>query len=247
MKTKNVILFVSALLIMSNVNYAQPDRKTNNKGVDAFVSGNYAEAEVNFKKGLEKAPDSFIANFNHGDALYKQERYDEAVSSYKAALGNADNDFLKAKIHHNIGNSLLKSDKIQESIDAYKTALKHNPDDDDTKYNLSYALSMLNNEDQDQQQDQNKDQQDKNDQNQQDQQNKDQNQDQENNDQQQNQPQPQDQESQQDNLKQRQQQEAKISKEDAERILEALKNNEKDLQKELRKKTGRPVKTDKDW
>lgn len=240
-------LIISILII--SISYAQPDRSTNNKGVDAFESGEFAEAETNFKKGVEKAPNSFIANFNHGDALYKQKRYDEAISSYKAALGDVNDDLRTAKIYHNIGNALLKSNKIQESIEAYKTALKHNPDDDDTKYNLSYALSLLDNQNQNQQQqNQNQDKQDKNDQDQQNQnQNQDQNKDQQKNDQQQNQPQPKDQETQQDNLKQPQQQEAKISKEDAERILEALKNNEKDLQKELRRKTGRPVKTDKDW
>lgn len=245
---KIFLVFLFLFLISFADNYAQPDRSTNNKGVDAFESGNFSDAEASFRKGLEKAPGNFISNFNLGDALYKQERYDEAISSYNSALGDADNDLRKAKIHHNIGNALLKSNKIQESIEAYKTALKHNPDDADTKYNLSYALSLLNNQDQNQQQNQNKSNQDKNDQNQQ---NQNQNQDQQKNDQknneQQNQPQPKDQESQQDNLKQPQQQEAKISKEDAERILEALRNNEKELQKELRKKTGRPVKTDKDW
>lgn len=245
MISKINILFILLFIITINI-FAQPDRKINNQGVNAFESGNFADAELNFKKGLEKAPENFIANFNHGDALYKQERYDEAISSYKTAIGDADNDLRLAKIHHNIGNALLKSNKIQESIDSYKTALKHNPDDADTKYNLSYALSLLDNQDQNQQQqDQNKDKQDNQDQNKQDQQN--QNQDEQKKDQQQNQPQPKDQETQQDNLKQPRQQEAKISKEDAERILEALKNNEKDLQKELRKKTGRPVKTDKDW
>lgn len=244
MKLRNlfILLLISSLC---SVSLAQPDRKTNNRGVDEFESGNFTEAEINFKKGIEKAPDSFIANFNHGDALYKQERYDEAISSYKAALGDAADDLRRAKIHHNIGNSLIKSNKIQESIEAYKTALKHNPDDADTKYNLSYALSLLNNQEQNQQQ-QNQNQQDKNNQDQQNQQNQDQNKEQQNNDQQ-NQPQPKDQQTQQDNLKQPQQQETQISKEDAERILEALRNNEKDLQKELRKKTGKPVKTDKDW
>ena len=247
MSLKKIILLVFTFIISVVITgFAQPDRSTNNRGVDAFESGNFNEAEINFKKGLEKAPDSFISNFNHGDALYKQERFDEAISSYKAALGDASDDIRRAKVHHNIGNSLLKSNKIQESIESYKTALKHNPDDADTKYNLSYALSLLNNQDQNKQQDKNQDNQNKNDQNQQ---NQDQNQDQDQqkNEQQQNQPQPKDQETQQDNLKQPQQQEAKISKEDAERILEALRNNEKDLQKELRKKTGRPVKTDKDW
>ena len=154
-----------------------------------------------------------------------------------------------AKVYHNIGNSLLKSNKIEQSVEAYKNALKFNPNDQDTKYNLSYALEMLKNKDKD------KNKQDKNDQNKKDQDKKDQeqqNQDQKNKDQnkqdQQQNPQPKDQESKQDNTKQPQQpKEQKISKDEAQRILDAIKNNEKDLQKLLRKKTGKVKKTDKDW
>jgi Ca-activated chloride channel homolog len=81
MSLKKIILPVFIFIIsVVMTGFAQPDRSTNNRGVDAFESGNFNEAEINFKKGLEKAPDSFISNFNHGDALYKQERFDEAIS-----------------------------------------------------------------------------------------------------------------------------------------------------------------------
>ena len=153
----------------------------------------------------------------------------------------------KAKIHYNVGNSLLKSQKLDESIEEYKESLKLNPNDQEVKYNLSYAINMKNNQqqdqqNQDQQQDQDKNEDQKNDNQNQDQQDKEQ----ENKDQQQQQDQQQNEESKQDNTKQ-QQQEQKISKEEAERILEALKDNEKDLQKELRKIKGKRVKTEKDW
>jgi tetratricopeptide (TPR) repeat protein len=169
------------------------------------------------------------------------------MKSYQSALSQAKTKNEKAKVYHNIGNSLLKSNQIQESIDAYKNSLKLNPNDEETKYNLSYALSMLKN-----QQNQNKQNQDKNQQNKD--QNKDQNQNkdqkQQNKDQQNKQNQPnqdkQDQNAQQDATKQKQQQN-KISKQEAERILQALKNNEKELQKKLRKQKGTPIKTDKDW
>lgn len=232
--------FFIYLILLTAVGLAQPDRNLNNTGVDKYKEGDFFEAEQNFKKALESAPESFVANFNLGDALYKQEKYEDAINHFQSSLNDAQNDLAKAKVHHNIGNALLKSNKIKESIEAYQTALKHNPDDADTKYNLSYALSLLNNEDQQQNNEQDEQQQDENQNNQDEQQ---QNNDDQKNDQQN---QPQDQESRQEN-KQQQQQEEKISKQDAERILDALRNNEKDLQKELRKKTGRPVKTDKDW
>jgi len=160
-----------------------------------------------------------------------------------------DND-RKAKVYHNIGNSLLKSDKVEQSVEAYKTALKYNPNDNDTKYNLSYALELLKNKDKNQQ---NKNDQNKKDQDKQDKQNQnqDKNQDQqsqEQNKQDQQQSQPKDQEAKQDNTKQQPQpKEEKISKEEAQRILDALKNNEKDLQKQIRKRSGQIKKTDKDW
>ncbi len=245
-----VLLFIIGIPFTAN---AQSLRGLVNDGVDKYNGKKYNDSEVNFKKGLEKDSKNFNAIFNLGDSHYKQGRYDEAMKSFQLALKNTNDNDYKAKAYHNIGNSLLKSEKYQESIDAYKNALKLNPNDQETKYNLSYALNMLkqqqeqkqqnkNKNDKNQNKDQNKDQ-NKQDQNKQDQQNKNQNQNK-------------DQQSQQDNTKQqdkqKQQQQAqqdknKMSKEEAKRILNALKNNEQDLQKKLRKFAAKKVTTDKDW
>ena len=244
----NIFLIVILFALSFSNGYSQSNRSTLNDGVDKYEEKKFTEAEVDFRKVVENSPKNFEANFNLGTSYYKQEKYEDAIKSFQSAFENAKDGESRGKVFHNIGNSLLKSNKIEESIEAYKNALKFNPDDQDTKYNLSYALEMLKNKDKDKNKqdknDQNKDNKDKQDQQQnQDQQNKDQNK----QDQQQN-PQPQDQESKQDNTKQPQQpKEVKISKDEAQRILDALKNNEKDLQKQLRKKTGKVKKTDKDW
>jgi len=247
--TPNKFTFIAILFItiIAVTGFAQSTRGLINDGVDYYEDNKFSDAEVNFKKGAEQTPESYEAKFNLGDTYYKQERYDEAIKSFQSAFTNAKTDGEKANLHYNVGNSLLKSQKLDESIEAYKESLKLNPNDMETKYNLSYALNMKNNQqqdqqNQDQQQDQNKNEDQQNDNQNQDQQDKEQ----ENKDQQQQQDQQQNQESQQDNSKQ-QQQEQKISKEEAERILEALKDNEKDLQKELRKIKGQRVKTEKDW
>ncbi len=235
------------LLGFSELN-AQSLRSLNNKGVDKYRNKNFADAEVNFKKGLDKAPDNYITNFNLGDAYYQQKRYDEALKSYQTALAEAKTKNEKAKVYHNIGNSLLKSNQIKESIDAYKNSLKINPNDDDTRYNLSYALSMLKDQKnkQKQNQDKNKDNknQDKDKNKKQDQDKNQKDKDQQNKQNQQQQNQQQNQTAKQDATKQQQN---KITKKEAERILQALKNNEKDLQKKLRRQKGTPIKTDKDW
>ncbi|MBZ0198313.1 MAG: tetratricopeptide repeat protein [Ignavibacteriaceae bacterium] len=240
--------------------FAQQMRSLNNDGVELYKEGKYSEAEVNFKKGVEKQPENFAANFNLGDSYYKQGRYDEAIKSYETALKTSKENEYSAKTYHNVGNSLLKMQEkvqdpqqknkmLQQSIEAYKNSLKLNPDDRETKYNLSYALSLLDknknkqqqdNKDKNNKDDQKKDQQDK------EKQNQDKNNQDKNNQQNKDEQKPdQNQESKQDNLKQPDKN--KISKEEAERILQALKNNEKDLQKKLRKVQGKKVKTEKDW
>jgi Ca-activated chloride channel family protein len=247
---KNILSFALFFSVFNVITFAQSDVSTINKGVDKYDKQKYTDAEVDFRKVVEGSPNNFEANFNLGDSYYKQKKYEDAIKSYDNALKNTTSDNSKAKVYHNIGNALLKSNKIQESVDAYKNALKLNPNDDDTKYNLSYALELLKNKDKKQKQknDQNKNDQNKNDKNNQKNQNQNQqNKDQNKKDQKQNQ-QPQNQEAKQDNTKQQQQpKENKISKQEAQRILDALKNNEKDLQKKLRKKTGEARPTDKDW
>lgn len=222
-------LFFLGIILISISSFAQSKRELNNDGVELYKTQKFSDAEVKFKKSLEKDPEMFQGHFNLGDAYYKQGRFDEAIQSYKNSLQFTEDKENQSKVYHNIGNSLLKQQKYQESIGAYKNALKQNPDDLETKYNLSYALNMMKQDQQKQ-----KDKKDKNKDQQKDQQ---QNQDQKD----------QNKEKQQNQQQQQQQQKNQISKEEAQRILEALKNNETNTQKKLRKVKGKPVATDKDW
>ncbi|MFA7288734.1 MAG: tetratricopeptide repeat protein [Melioribacteraceae bacterium] len=213
-------------------------RELNNDGVEKYKGKNYSDAEVAFKKGIEKDSSSFQPHFNLGDALYKQNRLDEAIKSFKKSAEMTEDDVLKAKAYHNLGNTYLQQKKYKESIEAYKNSLKKNPQDIETKYNLSYALNQLQ-----QQQNQDKNQDKNKDKNKDDKQNQDQNQknqDQKKNDDKKD-------KDKQDQQQKQQQQKDQISKEEAERILQALKNNENDIQKKIRKIKGKPVRNEKDW
>lgn len=216
---------------------AQTKRNLINEGVNLYKDGKFADAEVNFKKGLEKDANLFEGHFNLGDAYYKQGRYDESLQAFKNSLSFTDDKYKQSKVYHNIGNALLKSQKLKESIGAYANALKLNPNDLETKYNLSYALNMMK-----QNQDQNKQNQDKNNQDQ----NKDKDQNQDQNQQNKDQ-QNKDQNKQDQQQDQQQQRKDQMTKEEAERILDAMKNNEQDLQKKLRQVKGRAVVVEKDW
>lgn len=240
----NIFIIVFGL---SAIAYSQSLRSLVNKGVDLYKEGKPSDAEVNFKKGLEKAPKNYIANFNLGDAYFKQKKFAEAIKSYQKALAESRTNNQKAQVYHNIGNSLLKGKKIDQSIAAYTQSLKLNPNDQDTKYNLSYALSQKNNKKNnknknknDKDKDKNKNNKNKNNKNQQ---NKNQNKKDQNKQNQQNK----DQQNKQNQKQQQQPQKNQISKAEAEKILGALKNKEQALQQKLRKHTGKPIKTSKDW
>ena len=244
MKAKYFLLF--GFTISCSSLFAQSTRGLVNDGVNAYEENKYADAETNFKKGIESNVENFEARFNLGDAVYKQGRFDESIEEFKNSFPLAKTDTDKAKIFHNIGNSLLQAKKLKESIGAYREALKLNPSDMETKYNLSYAIKQMQNQQNNQQNQNNKNQ---------DQQNKDQNQNQDQNKDQQDQnkdqkDQKQDQDQQkQDQQNQQQKPEPKdeISKDEAQRILDALKNNEAELQKKMRQQKVRKSNVEKDW
>ncbi|MDK2979199.1 MAG: Ca-activated chloride channel [Bacteroidales bacterium] len=241
MKRRNSILLIILALLAVNT-FAQQERKYIRKGNKEFEKGNFDDSEVFYRKAIDKKDDSYNASFNIGDALYKQEKYDDAINQFSDLTNKELTKEDKAKIYHNLGNALLNNKKIKESIEAYKHALRNNPSDMETKYNLAYAQKLLaQQQKQDQNQDQNKDK------------NKDKNKDQnqkKNDDQQDKDQQQQDQkDQQQDKNQQQKQQQPDISKQNAERILQALANDEKKTQQKVKEQKAKAakVKVIKNW
>ncbi len=222
---------------------AQTVRSTIRDGNRAYEKGKYSDAEVEYKKALQQDAKSHPGLFNLGDALYKQQRYDEAMREYNNAAVATKSSENKASSYYNLGNSFFKANKFPESIEAYKQALRTNPDDEDARYNLQLALDRM--KQQQQNKNQQKNQKDQQQQNQQKNQDQKQNQNQ-NQQQQQQQQQPQNQSTKQDQTR-TQQTKNQMPKEEADRILEALRNSEKQIQKELRKRPAARVRVEKDW
>ena len=141
--------------------WAQKESDDVRAGNKQYKKSKFTEAEIAYRKGLVRNPKSVEANFNLGNALFRQKKYSEALEKYNAAAALQAGDKKKmAATFHNVGNSLLVDNKIEESIKAYKMALKNNPKDDETRYNLAYAQLMLKKQQQnkDKNKDKNKDQ-----------------------------------------------------------------------------------------
>ena len=114
------------------------------EGNRSYNKKKYDDAEKTYNKALDKAPDSYDANFNKGDALFKQGKYKEASGYFDRASGLEKDRSKAEQSYYNMGNSYLKQDDIEGSINSYKKALKINPDDLHAKYNLSYAIAKRN-------------------------------------------------------------------------------------------------------
>lgn len=226
------ILIISGLIFMLPVLvHGQAERKYIRQGNKQYKEEVFDESEILYRKALEKEQQSYSGEFNLGDAMYKQEKFEDAARSFHKLAENQNDPIKLGELYHNMGNSFLKANQLEQSIEAYKHALRNNPADNETRHNLAYAQQM-----QQQQQDQDKQDQDQN----QDKQDQDQNQDKQ--DQNQN-------PDQQNQNQDQQQQQPQISREDAQRMLQALQQDEQDLQEKLKKQKAQAtkVKVLKDW
>ena len=211
---------VILLLMLSVMAQAQTDRQLVRQGNKQYRLGNSAEAEVLYRKAVEKNPRNAQANYNLGNALMLQRKDSLSISQLEAAAKLETNPKRRAQAYHNMGVICQQHQMFGEAIEAYKESLRNNPTDHETRYNLELCKRQ---QKQQNQQDQNKDKKDNKD-------NKD------NKDKQQQEQQKQDEQKKKDDQKQQQkQQEPKMSRENAEQMLNAAIQEEKQTQERMKK------------
>jgi tetratricopeptide (TPR) repeat protein len=204
-----------------------------------FESGDHYHAMQSYKDLLSENPNDPELNYNVGNSLYRMQMYDQAKLFYEKALANTSDAALKNKIQYNLANCEFKSQKLKESIEGYKQVLRKDPNDEDARKNLELALKQMQKQNPPPQTNENKEQNKKD-------QNKDQK-DQDKKDENTNQKQEQDQNEDKNQKKQNAQKQG-MDKKQAEKILDALKNQEKEYQKKkVKEKIMKDSKTEKDW
>jgi len=260
-------IFVTfSLIFLAGSLFAQGENKYIRRGNSDFEEKDFAKAEENYIRSLGKGGKTYKGLFNLGDVYYERKDFQSAGALFDSVASLQLDPDTRSKAYYNLGNTLLsvslESDSLASkalplSIESYKQALRLNPVDTAAKYNLAYAQLLMKdqqqNQDQQQDQQQNQDQKDQEqkDQEQKDQEQKDQEQkDQEDQEQQQNQQQQDQQKGNPEQQQSQQQQQPKqISKEDAERMLKAMKNDEKKTLEKVKAALmkGKVVKSEKDW
>lgn len=243
---RSIVLFV--VLQAVAVPTGGDGSKQGRAGNDLYRQERYAEAADAYRAGLAAAegrPTGAVRTglFNNlGAALYRQGDFEHAAQAFEAATGTASADADYARAAYDAGNNAVRQEDLQAAVAWYKKALLARPDDEDAKFNYEFAKRKLDEQQQNQDQQQQQQNQD------QDQQQQNQDQQQQNQDQQQ-----QEQDRQNENQQQQQQQQQQqtnpdeLSQEEAERILQALENEEEQLLRQVQKMKARPRRVEKDW
>lgn len=246
---RKVKLFSLLFLFCTGSLFAQKaERKHVREGNKLYETEKFTEAEIAYRKSLEVNPRSSEGTYNLGNALYKQKKFPEAAEQYQLVAGQGEKmvetpegKARLAEIYHNVGNIGMQNKEYAKSVEAYKQSLRLNPKDDETRYNLALAQKLLQDQQNQQNEDQNQDQ------------NEDKKEDQDKQDQQQ---QNQDQQQQQDDKKQdktqeeQPQQQEQMSKDNAQQMLDAFLQDEKDTQEKVKKAQAQQQqrkRTDKEW
>lgn len=224
MRTKHLIhFFLISSAVSPVIVHAQSGSKDLREANKLYKEKKFDQSLQAYNKALQAAPNNSTVNYNTGNANFRNNKFENAVSDYENTVSNTNDNKLKQNAYYNKGVSFSKQKKLAESIEAYKDALKLNGDDKEARENLQKAL--MEQKQQQQQQQQNKQDNKKDDKKDQDKK----------------------QDQKQDQQQQPKEQQSKLNKQQVEQLLQALQQKEKEVQKKMQQKDASPTQPDKDW
>ncbi|RKU19140.1 hypothetical protein C6500_11960 [Candidatus Poribacteria bacterium] len=124
-------------------------------GNEAYLHGNYDEAQAAFQQATLDKPDDPIAHYNLGTALYRQGKFRDATRTFQASLSRYSEQSAKqiakqvksilsqSSILYNLGNAQFKAGDLTDAIASYNQTLRLDPQDTDAQHNLALALQLL--------------------------------------------------------------------------------------------------------
>ena len=239
---KSALLVMLMLFCGMGSMQAQNDRDFIREGNRAFKARKWSQAETQYRKAISKNNKNPQAIYNLGCALLMQQKDSMAMQQFQNAAQLESNKLRRSKSYHNMGVVFQGHRDYAKAIECYKMALRCNPQDDETRYNLALCKKLLKN--QPQQNNQNKNQKDKNKKNKQNQNKDQQDQNKNKNDKDKNKDKNKNKQNQ-----QSQQNQDRMSKENAEQLLNAAIQQEKATKQRLQKAMSQPKRKsyEKNW
>jgi Ca-activated chloride channel family protein len=219
--------------MIASVAFAQNDRDYIRSGNRLYRNKSFDKAEVEYRKAVSANAENPQAVYNLGCSMMMQQKDSVAIQYFERASKLETNKLRRAKSNHNIGVILQNHKMYDKAIEAYKQALRDNPNDDETRYNLALCKKLLKNNPDNNKQNKNQDKDKNQDKNKEENKDNDKDKDKNKDKKDQQNPPPQEQ----------------MSKDNAEQLLNAAMQNEKQTQQRLQKAMQQPRKTrsQKNW
>lgn len=241
LRLRRLCLLLGLLLVSTVAALAQNDRTFIRQGNRQYRARKWTAAEVQYRKAIARNANNPRAVYNLGCALMMQQKDSLAMQQFaKSADLQTTNKIRRAKSFHNMGVIMQNHQEFAKAIECYKMALRNNPQDNETRYNLALCQHQLKNQKNQQNQNKNKSGNDKNNKDKQNKKNKDQNKDQNK--------QKNNQNKDKNNQSQKPEQD-KMSRDNAEQLLNAAVQQEKATKQKMQKAMSQPRRRqyDKNW
>lgn len=141
---RRIALGILVLVGFAGSAWAQryPERRVLRSGNSLYEKKQYPEAETKYRKAQDMNP-TYEGLFNLADVLYKQKRYEEALNILKQIARDDVAGLHAPDAYYNLGNTYFQMKKLPEAAEAYKNTLRRNPNDDEARYNLAYVLELM--------------------------------------------------------------------------------------------------------
>jgi len=146
-------LLILLLPLFIGWHWFEPAARKNQKGIQAYRDGKFAEALQDFLSAKGVKPNAPELKNNTAAALYELKKYKEAVEEF-SRLDPGRLKLGKADFYYNLGNSHFRLGQFPQALENYKKSLLQDPDDTDAKKNFELTLKKIQEQKQQQNQDQ---------------------------------------------------------------------------------------------
>ena len=135
-------ILIAALALRPRPAAADEAASRNNEGNRLYLKQQYDEALKRYTEAQASRPGAPEMHYNIGNVLYRKGEMDKAAEEYLRAQAAPDKRLSQAALY-NRGNALMSRGRLQDAVNAYVQALRVRPDDQDAKRNLELALRLM--------------------------------------------------------------------------------------------------------
>ena len=149
-----IIFFTFLSFIFVNSAFAQAWVDSLDVARKAYKSGDYDKAVRYYQSAQKQAPKDVDLSDEIAQSTYRSRDFKNAQKAYEQSASDKKSPEERARVNHNLGNTRMKQKDYDGAISAYKESLRNNPNDPETKYNLSEAIRQKKQQEQQKKEDQ---------------------------------------------------------------------------------------------